>query len=174
MGSLQALETIKTLLYRKTGGIRKDETLIGRLFRLDAKTFLPKLIQLVKDDDCAVCSQAAETIVLPRFDVSEVCALGGEEEALGDITAYQLIDVRETSEWQEGRIPGAWHWPLSRLREGERPQQAAGLRYLIYCQSGVRSRQAITLLGNAGWDLSAVRDLPGGFGAWAGSVERDR
>lgn len=77
----------------------------------------------------------------------------------------QLVDVRETSEYRDGHIPGAMHIPYQELdrRIGELPH---GRQIVVYCASGVRSSLAASLLERRG--LSAA-NLRGGFGAWTGA-----
>lgn len=174
IGSLEALEVIKLVLAKAPGRIDWKDTLIGRIWTFDAKAMTQSTIHLAKDPDCPVCSRAPADILLPRVSAPASCALIEVDRAQAEWGNFRFIDVREDKEWREGRIPEAIHWPLSRLRAGETPVQNPTERLIVYCQSGIRSQQAITLLANAGWDLSSVQDLQGGFGAWVGPVERDR
>jgi hydroxyacylglutathione hydrolase len=75
-----------------------------------------------------------------------------------------LVDVRFPGEWVHGAIPGAVHIPLDQLEErlGEIPR---GRRVAVYCQSGLRSSTAASLLEQAGFD--DVVDLSGGYAAWS-------
>ena len=64
-----------------------------------------------------------------------------------------LIDVRSQQEYQEGHAPGAINIPLEQLASGI--QTVSGLkknsRILVYCRSGRRSAQAVTLLKARGY-----------------------
>ena len=82
------------------------------------------------------------------------------------------LDVRNRSEWDLGRLPGATHIPLPELLEriGDLSPDA---EVLVHCQSGSRSAIAASVLEARGF--SRVADLLGGFESWAaegGPVER--
>jgi rhodanese-related sulfurtransferase len=92
---------------------------------------------------------------------------------IGTLQVTQLInnekavtlDVRETKEFTEGKLPGALHIPLSQLkgRVGElvkfkeRP-------IITYCARGQKSRSAGAILGRAGF--TKLFNLAGGHKAW--------
>jgi rhodanese-related sulfurtransferase len=75
-----------------------------------------------------------------------------------------LVDVRFPGEVAQGVIPGALPIPLDQLEErlAEIPR---GQRVAVYCQSGMRSSTAASLLERAGYD--DVIDLAGGYAAWS-------
>lgn len=76
-----------------------------------------------------------------------------------------LLDVRETKEFEGGRLPNAVHIPLSQL-EGRAADLAkfAGRPVIAYCASGSRSRMAGNALAKAG--IKDVYTLNGGLRAW--------
>lgn len=76
---------------------------------------------------------------------------------------YVLVDVREDSEWANGRIPGAIHVPLSRFAQsaGKIP---GGKQVIFYCATGMRSRSALRLAKAHG--LTADSHLGGGLSEW--------
>lgn len=78
---------------------------------------------------------------------------------------YTLLDVREDWEYEEFRIPGAKHIPLSQLgdRVSEVPKDKP---VLAYCRMGGRSAAAASLL--KGQDYPAVYNIMGGVDAWQG------
>src|SRR5690606_24043140 len=80
-----------------------------------------------------------------------------------------LIDVRETGEYRRGHIPGAKNIPLSQLqgRLGEIPQDKD---LLLYCQSGMRSKNAARILSKNGY--SKLFHLAGGISAWSGKITK--
>ncbi len=170
IGSLQALEGMKLILALKGLLPAEHELLVGRFLSFDAKTMQQRIVKVAKDPDCPVCSRSPESIVLPDLDLS--CSLVKETaDFKNHVGEYHFLDVREQHEWDAGHIPGAEHWPLSKLRQGlfPSPQTRATV---VYCQSGVRSRQAISLLKHHDW--GDLLNLPEGFGAWDGAVAKDR
>jgi glyoxylase-like metal-dependent hydrolase (beta-lactamase superfamily II)/rhodanese-related sulfurtransferase len=92
----------------------------------------------------------------------------GELAQAGREGPLTLIDVRFPGEWAQGAIPGALHIPLDQLEErlGEIPR---GGRVAVYCQSGMRSSTAASLLEGAG--LEDVLDLTGGYAAWSATAD---
>jgi rhodanese-related sulfurtransferase len=76
-----------------------------------------------------------------------------------------VVDVRETREYENGRLPGATHIPLSQLpaRAAELAKHAAR-PVIAYCARGQRSRMAASSLAKAGF--SEIYHLNGGIDAW--------
>jgi len=67
-----------------------------------------------------------------------------------------LLDVRTESEYRQGAIKGAQSLPLYKLRElADRLDTAK--KYIIYCQTGVRSGVAAFLLGQRGITAYALK-----------------
>jgi rhodanese-related sulfurtransferase len=80
------------------------------------------------------------------------------------IDDVQILDVRERSEWDAGRIPGSVHAPYHDLRaipEAIDPSRPAA----IICSSGQRSAIAASLLRRHGADR-VVHVADGGVGTW--------
>jgi hydroxyacylglutathione hydrolase/adenylyltransferase/sulfurtransferase len=96
----------------------------------------------------------------PGFDVTperlaELLAAG---EAL-------LVDVRESYEWEAGRIAGARHIELERL--ASQAETIPRDRPVVFqCRLGARSAMATQAFRAAGWE---AYNLAGGIDAWAGS-----
>ena len=91
----------------------------------------------------------------------------------GTLQATQLInnekavtvDLRETKELTDGKLPGAVHIPLSQLKERVGELERFKERPLIlYCARGQRSRAAGSVLGRAGF--TKLFNLAGGHKAW--------
>jgi rhodanese-related sulfurtransferase len=84
-------------------------------------------------------------------------------EALRRDGAVVLLDVRTDAEVARGMIEGAIHIPLNQLpaRYTELDPQVLTV---IYCQSGARSAQACSWLGERGFAQSY--NLQGGVLAW--------
>lgn len=83
-----------------------------------------------------------------------------------------LLDVRTLEEYKEGHIPGSVQ--IDVLKTDDFKKQVASLdknkTYLIYCRSGKRSRDAMTLLNESGF--TKLFDLKGGFSNWTGAKEK--
>ncbi|MEM6283902.1 MAG: rhodanese-like domain-containing protein [Chloroflexota bacterium] len=78
---------------------------------------------------------------------------------------HVLLDVRTAGEVASGVIPGAIHIPLNELssRVNELPQDKT---IVVYCNSGNRSRSAVSVLNSAGY--TQLLDL-GGVVQWQGA-----
>ena len=90
-----------------------------------------------------------------EVDPSEVAQLLGE--------GVTVVDVRETEEVAQGKLPGAVHVPRSYLEtriEGIVPDRTH--RLILYCASGNRSAfGALTLMRDMGYDQ--VDSMAGGI-----------
>jgi rhodanese-related sulfurtransferase len=76
-----------------------------------------------------------------------------------------LVDVRETKEFEGGRLPKAVHIPMSQLdSRGSELARYAGRPVVAYCMSGNRSRMAGRALARLGF--TDVYHLQGGYRAW--------
>ncbi|WP_046244987.1 rhodanese-like domain-containing protein [Hymenobacter terrenus] len=76
-----------------------------------------------------------------------------------------LIDVRETWEHEEGRIPGAQNIPLNSLPEKlDEIDEWKNQEVIVHCKSGGRSASAKAYLTQQGF--TNVRNLVGGFQAY--------
>jgi hydroxyacylglutathione hydrolase len=87
--------------------------------------------------------------------MSDLSARGGEAT---------LVDVRSSSEWSEGHIPGAVNVPLAELTS--RLSELRGRQPIVtYCQSGARSTVAASVLRASG--IADVSTGAGGFEEWS-------
>jgi rhodanese-related sulfurtransferase len=76
-----------------------------------------------------------------------------------------IVDVRETREFVEGKIPGAIHVPLSQLKDRlEELTKFKERPVIAYCARGQRSRGAGMVLHRAGF--TQLYNLIGGHKAW--------
>lgn len=82
---------------------------------------------------------------------------------LADGTAV-LIDVRETSEYEQEHIPGSMLVPLSVL-DADRFPRITDKKLVIHCAVGKRSAAAVRQLIKAGYTPPAI-NLEGGLRAW--------
>jgi hydroxyacylglutathione hydrolase len=80
-----------------------------------------------------------------------------------------VLDVRNSSEWNAGHIPGSTNVPLGRLLE-RLPELPTDRPITVHCQSGARATVAIAALQAHGFD--DVHHLKGDFAGWeaAGKV----
>ena len=79
--------------------------------------------------------------------------------------AFHLVDVREESEWQAARLPGAIHLGkgiIERDVEQRIPDQTAEI--VLYCGGGFRSALAADNLQKMGYQN--VWSMDGGVRAW--------
>ena len=156
IGSLQANEVIKVI----TG---VGEPLSGRFFVFDALTFETRTLKITK--------RANSTEIKELIDYEQFCGISAIEKPVKDISTlelenwisngedFQIIDVRETSEYEQINI-GAHLIPLgeviARNHEIEREKKV-----VIHCRSGARSAKAIRQLEEIGFDN--LYNLKGGI-----------
>ena len=106
-----------------------------------------------------------DLVIAARRQIREVSV---SELAAVDPERTTLVDVRESVEWEQGKIPGALHVPRGVL-EGAIPRVAGppgmpGERTIVlYCASGARSALAAQTLESMGY--SGACSLAGGFQA---------
>ena len=79
-----------------------------------------------------------------------------------------LLDVRTPQEYREGHIPGSQNVPLQQLDKVEEVTENKDTVLYVYCRSGARSRQAVSLLQAMGY--TNVHNI-GGIAAYHGKVE---
>ena len=79
-----------------------------------------------------------------------------------------LLDVRTPQEYREGHIPGSQNVPLQQLDKVEEVTENKDTILYVYCRSGARSRQAVSLLKHMGY--TNVHNI-GGIAAYSGKVE---
>lgn len=152
IGSFQASEALQLAVSMNSSRTRE----CGRLFVVDARTLEASSYLVARSATCPTCSVEPESIVL--LDGVSNCELK---------SSTKFIDVREYDEWRESHIPTALNWPLSRLESGELPECDHQARYVLYCQSGYRSRTAVRIMKSHGF-VNCV-ELDGGITAWTGA-----
>jgi rhodanese-related sulfurtransferase len=76
-----------------------------------------------------------------------------------------IVDVRETREYEGGRLPKAVHIPLSQLdSRGDELTPHADRPVVAYCATGNRSRSASAKLARLGF--KQIYNLQGGYRTW--------
>ena len=85
-------------------------------------------------------------------------------EANQKLTAKEavLVDVRQKEEWSAGKIPGAKHLPLDRLRD-QQHRLPKDTEVILVCRSGTRSAFGAEMFSKEDY---AASSLEGGVGAW--------
>jgi len=79
--------------------------------------------------------------------------------------AFHLIDVREESEWNAGRLPGAiWLGKGIIERDVEATVSDRDAELVLYCGGGFRSALAADALQEMGY--RNVMSMAGGYRAW--------
>lgn len=177
IGVIQATETVKLIL-----GI--GEPLIGRLLSFDALKMQFKEFKLRKNPDCPICGK--NRTIHELIDYQQFCGLGrGEEEKpaeandIEEITPEELkalldspgapfvLDVREPHEYEIVNM-SATLIPLGEVasRMNEVPLDRD---VVVHCHHGMRSRAAIEILREAGFNR--LKNLAGGIDRWATDVD---
>jgi len=82
---------------------------------------------------------------------------------------FQLIDVRETFEYEVSNLDGV-NIPLASVLL-EKDKISKDKPVVVHCRSGKRSAQAIKLLENEGYDN--LSNLTGGILAWKEDIDPD-
>ena len=103
-----------------------------------------------------------------RAGIREVSPAETEQLAADGVT---LIDVRESTEWEEGHLPGAVHVPRGFLEsriETAVPEHDRPL--VLYCAGGVRSALAARQLAELGY--TNVASMTSGFQGWKSEGRR--
>lgn len=170
LGTIQATEAIKLL-------VGLGSPLLGRLLLYDALAMRFREMTLRKNPDCPICG--AHPTITRLMDPPNACS-PAPASPTDEITARQLkkrldakedfnlVDVREPSEWQIARLPTAKLIPLGELtkRLGELDPDR---EIVLYCKAGVRGGKALGLLKQNGF--RHARNLAGGIEAWATDVD---
>ncbi|MBS4190301.1 MBL fold metallo-hydrolase [Bacillus sp. FJAT-49705] len=136
------------------------------------------IVLITSEKNVKVIKDSLHSIGLDRVVAAIEPALTLENEdrveSYGEITvqqlqeylqddSYYLIDVRNKSEWEEGRIAGAHHNMLGVLVD-QLDELPKGKTYLMQCRSGARSAIAASLMQANGF--KNVLNVKGGYLAW--------
>jgi hydroxyacylglutathione hydrolase len=86
------------------------------------------------------------------------------EDLASRLSAYTVLDVRDRTEWQAGRLPGAINAPAGDLAQGaDAPVNGSG-KVAVICGTGFRSALAASLLQQRG--NHDIVQVDGGMNAW--------
>ena len=176
IGSLQANEVIKVL----TG---VGDPLAGRLFLFDAQRFESRTLKVKKNPTNPLTGENPSITEL--IDYEHFCGLddpdaGGThvdeisvhelKEMLDSGADIQLVDVREEFEFHIANLGEQTILiPLSRIGE-EYDRIAKDRKVVLFCRSGIRSRNAIVQLKNE-YGFDNLANLSGGILSWARELD---
>ncbi len=105
----------------------------------------------------------ADLLKEARSQVREVSP--ADADAVRERGEAVLVDVRETSEWEQGHVPGALHLSKSYIEQDIEAAIADRARPIVlYCAGGVRSLFAAQTLSEMGY--TDVASMAGGFQRW--------
>ena len=165
IGSIQTTETIKIITGTGTA-------LIGSVLIYDGLETTFDKITVSKDPSCVMCADPSSAQLLDDYDEfcgtltysSEITA----EELAGRIRSgenFQLVDVREPHEWNEGYIEGAVLIPQAEFYDGRAQEKISKkLPVVLYCHLGIRSAHALSALKHSGYENAS--HLLGGIVSW--------
>jgi hydroxyacylglutathione hydrolase len=124
-----------------------------------------RLARIGFDETIGYIRDVEATLVMLKDEVGRSSRLTPAQ--LADLIAGPdspwVLDVRNSSERDQGAVPGAAHIPLAEL--GRRLAEVPSDRPVVaYCAGGWRSSVAASFLRRHGY--SDVSDLAGGFTAW--------
>jgi adenylyltransferase/sulfurtransferase len=172
IGSLQAVETVKTLL-----GIGRSAS--GTLLVIDALNFEFRTLRIDPNPDCPLCS-SSPTITQIQIEDNEPVppesTVPSEDEMepievsrylATDPTAV-VVDVREPAELAVCKLAGSTDIPMRQIPGAleSLPQKAP---LFILCHHGNRSRMVVQFLRRQGFPH--VINIKGGINAWAQTVD---
>lgn len=157
VGSLQAAEVLKILT-------RLGEPLSGKLLVYDSLRAAFRTLKVAARPESRsqkglrasyglACATDATHTLDEELTYAEFC------QRMESATPPFLIDVREPHEHEQFNLGGV-NWPLRTLNQ-HLPELHAQRELLLYCQSGIRSRQALQWLQEA-LPQHAIRHLAGG------------
>lgn len=179
IGVIQATETVKLI-------IGKGTPLIGRLLLYEALSMNFREVKFRKNPKCPVCGD--HPTIKELIDYEAFCGLGRGEESkengakmgIQEISVrelkqkidrkekFTLIDVREPSEFQINKLPGAKLIPLGSIAERVNELDTAD-DIIVHCHFGGRSAKAAGILQKMGF--RKVKNLAGGIDAWSQEVD---
>lgn len=173
-GTAQALEAIKIALGLKWCREKNLESLLGKIWILDARNMQAKTLKITKRKQCLVCSLDSKDIFLEQE--KNMCSTKSlvknisAEDAEKQMGKALFIDVREPYELDSGKIPEAVNIPLGTLLSDENAfaNISPETPLIIYCQHGVRSLSAANYLLEFGF--KNIAHISGGIVCWRGEI----
>lgn len=121
----------------------------GKLLRYSACDLSLKHYTIARNRQCPLCGEHAGIHEVKEEPVSCITAFPEEWETTFAVMQQKQavwLDVREEEEFNTGHLPDGVHFALSRLQKGEMPDVPCGSEIVVYCQTGRRSRKAVTIV----------------------------
>jgi adenylyltransferase/sulfurtransferase len=173
VGLIQATEAVKLI-------IGQGDLLIGRLLLFDALKMKFRELKIRKDPACPICGPNAT--IKELIDYEQFCGMGAVqhkvtvpgvsvydlEDLIKAKADFDLIDVRETHEFDIAQIKGSKLIPLSVFPQRMHELDSARDIYLV-CKNGQRSEKAWKTLHDAGF--RKVKNVEGGLDAWSADID---
>ena len=178
IGAIQTTEAIKLI-----SGI--GESLLGKLMVYDALDMSYRKINIRKDPNCPICSSnPTQSELLPDYEafcgvISEGAATASVNSTISAVELkekmdrgdkFMLIDVREPSEWDIVRIPGAILIPKQGFIDGSALEKLPNdVPIILHCKVGARSAECLAVLKQAGF--ADATHLGGGIISWVKQID---
>lgn len=177
VGLIQATETIKLI-------IGKGRSLVGRLLLFNALEMTFDELKIRRNPQCPVCGK--NPTITSLIDYDQFCGIGRGNEGGGPMNGteemtvkqlktrmdrkdkFTLVDVREPSEYEIAKIPGAKLIPLADVAVRANELDTAD-DIVVHCRSGVRSAKAIQVLKQLGF--KKLTNVKGGILAWSEEID---
>ena len=105
--------------------------------------------------------------IKPATTGTTVVDVKGVQKAAAD--GVRIVDVRSVGEFEGGHVPGSQNVPLDQL-QSVASQWDKTAPVLVYCQTGSRSAEAVSMLEQAGF--TKILHFDKGIVAWTGSLEQ--
>ncbi len=168
VGTMQAHEVVKAII-----GLSRIK---GKLLCYQGLDNEISHYAIDKNPDCSCCSLPSDPLSLEAISrwplplPTDLCAPDtgtrsvDKDELLRTLARSReclLIDVREPAEYKNQHIRGAHNYALSRLHDV--PEIWRSREIIVYCLSGMRSKQALAILRERGF--SHIAHLEGGIRA---------
>lgn len=155
IGSMQANEVIKVIT-----GI--GEPLVNRFYIFDALDLFAQTLKIKKNPNVNI-SQLPRSLDISCITKVSTISAKAVKKMIREKVDFQLIDVRERNEYEVENIGGELI-PLGQILECQ-DKIVKDKQVVIHCQSGKRSRKAIELLQEFGFDN--LWNLEGGMLAYS-------
>lgn len=155
MGVLQATEALKMLL-------SIGESLESQILNADLLTMDFSRLKAFKNPDCPLCGKNPKIreLKVEHFICStdtQVSEISIEElEDWKKNKNFQLLDVREASEFSEGKLDYTHHIPIKEL-ESQYSTLSQETPIIVYCKMGGRSRKACEFLTSKGYKAYSLK-----------------